>query len=493
MTRRSALPTRARGETVGALTGKRQVWRLSYGERPHVVTLRENRAPGAALVWDYAGQRDRSLGEVLRVRTADGKGGWTWDSAAVARAEKLAKDRHHARALELSREDAFASAVKAEVREFGDGLRSLLPAGFPLARLDQQLDRLVQRIVALPTADGKSQLTVEEGFALYHDVTTGGLPKSPAARRSHRIARETWTAALRDARTGASMAWNDITLADVEAVAFRTRKSGRVDSGRRLVTNLTTVHHWLRKKRRMRELESPTEGFDFEAYLDGYEPNRPRYTVDEMRRLVAVRDEVDPRFALLVALIIDRGDRKGAYLKTMRSDLNCRMTREPDPSKAPYGWLRLPALKGGRAPLIYLTARQRTAIDGAFAGYLRLLEPRYQADGADYPLFPGARLRGRDEQVVEPDVRRAYSPLGERSAELMLHDAERRASPPVEHIAGRAWHGFRRVVSHALAEKIGKEQTADALGWKGTGMLDNTYMEEERHEAAARVREAMEG
>jgi hypothetical protein len=485
--RASALPLRHR-QPVGRLT-EAGLWALSHGDAPHVVTLRENREPGAPLVWDYAGHRARSVGERIVVRRPDGRGGWEWDLEAVARAERKAHERHHERALRLSPTDAFAAGVRAAVEDFGAWLRPHLLE--PRAgEVRQQLDRLAQRIAALPRPKAPGELTIEEGFALYHDPEKGGLPKSRSARTHHAIARNVWSAALRDA-SGNSMPWNSVTPADIEAVATRFKESGKVNSGDRAVRCLTAVHNWLRKKRRMRQLENPAEGFDTKAYWEGYEVTRERYSKEELRKLIAVRDQVDPRYALLVVLIRFRGDRKGAYLDTMRSAFMGRLAKEPSKADAPHGWLKLPAMKGGRPPLIFLTARQRAEIDKALAGPLRELEARYQATGKDYPLFPRVRLRGPAlARPFNPDAAGAYEPLGAEGMDKLLREAEKQAG--VVHRRWRGWHAFRRVASHAIAERVGKEATSDALGWVGTEMLDTTYMEDERHVAAAKTREAME-
>lgn len=512
---RLTLPTRSR-RPIGRLTDA-GLWAVSAGDPPHVVTLRENRAAGKPLVWDYEGHRARRVGERIVVRKPDGKGGWEWDVEAAERAERLAKERHHERALQLSAEDAFTSSVKSEFADLAKRLAPLIRPDVAAHAWQRELDRSAVRVAQIPRGDsGDGMITVEEGFALFHDPKTGGLKGSPNHVYQHQKARELWTAELRDARTGASLPWNSVTLADVEAVAARFKlceACGRGDMpagapkcphcghkhpqrivwGERMVHKLSAVHGWLRKKRRMRELQSPTEGFDVREYGGGYVPREPRYTAIETRKLMQVRREIDPRFALMLVLARFAGDRSKAYRVAMRSMVDQRLDAAPDPSQAPHGWIVLPSLKGGHRPIVFLTARQRSELNWALSTFLRDLERRYQETNgeADYPLFPGVWMNGeRKGATISVDNRAAMRPVGYSTIKMWLIKAEERAG--VERIDQRKWHGLRRTANDDQVTAVGLEATSAARGWTNSETLRKVYLDKQNHDARAKVRAAME-
>lgn len=485
MARRAVLPRIGR-DPIGRLTDS-GLWAYSLRAHGVTVTVRENRDPGAPLVWDYSGHRARSLGETIRVRNAGGD----WDLDAVKRAVELVERRHDARRMHLGEEDIYASAVRGEADRFRVIAEQWI-APHQVQAFRSELARMAQRIVDLPRGGSPRELTVEEGFALFFDAETGGLPSSRSGLSSYRRAKEVWTAALRDPRSGASLRWNDVTLAHVEAVAYRMRDEEHVVQGATMVLRLNTVHRWLRRKRRMRELENPTEGFDFKSYYGGYEPRQPRYTKSELKALLKVRDQVDPRFALLVVLIRLAGDRREAYRQAKRSDLNCQLDNPPSPEIAPHGWLRLPGLKGQRAQVVYLRARQRAEVDKALAGYLRDLEAAYQAgEIKDYPLFPGARLKGGGGRPVRVKQPGAFRPVSPMVTDLWLLDAHDLARVPK--IERRRWHGFRRSVGDEMYEALGLDAAAAAMGYSGPEMLRNVYLDKGRQLDRGKARTAMEG
>lgn len=424
----------------------------SYGRRPYTVTLREEKEPGANVVLDYtdaAGRRLKpSLGYAVRMKA--GRSRWSWDWEALERARGAAEDR------------------SAELR---------------LGQLRKETEPL--------------RLTVGQAFALYHDEDRGGLPPSMTAIYRHRFARREWERWL-----GKDTPWNSVQPADVKALLQRFKDRGMAPSARELLKNLRACYNWLRKMRGMRHLSDPTEPIEMKWVMAGHVPRRPRYTPDQAAAIVRVRDEVDPRFALMVALMDDSGARREALRLTMRSDIDAPLDLPPGELDAPYGWILLPALKGQDRPLVFLTAFQRRELTRALTGYLGELERIYQEEGTDFPLFPAARVRGTATGVIHPapvkdeegrwrpGQHRAYQPISRARSREWLIEAEKRAG--VEHVDGRGWHGLRRAVSDYLEEATDLATLTTAMGWSSQSVPEQIYLEKKRMSKRSRAREAME-
>lgn len=429
------------------LTGK-GLLSESYGRRPNSVSLREEKEPGSNVLLDYTvkGERKKpSLG--YPVRTVQGKrSAWDWD--ALQRAREAAEDRAAELRLGQLRKDA-----------------------------------------------SEDRVTVGSGFALYHDPDRGGVRGAKSTVFRHRFARREWEKWL-----GEETPWNAVQPADVEGLVRKYQARGMAPTAKELVKNLRACFNWLRKKRGLRHLNDPTESIDIADIMAGHDPHRPRYSPDEARRIVAVRDDVDPRFALMVALMDDSGARREALRRIWRSDFMAPLDYDPS-ADAPHGWLLLPALKGQDRTLIFLTAFQRREIDRALTGYLSELERLYHAEGRDYPLFPGTRLKGNAETVVQPDggthagrwrpgQTKAYQPVSQARTREWLLDAEKRAK--VEHVHGRGWHGIRRAVSDYLEEATDLATLTTAMGWSSQAVPEKIYLEKRKTEKRSRAREAME-
>lgn len=423
----------------------------SYGRRPHTVTIREEKAPGANVVLDYStaeGVRQKvSLGYPVRVR--DARNRWAWDWDALERAREAAEDR------------------VAELR-------------LKILRKETETPRL----------------TVGQAFALYHDPDRGGMPAAKSSNFRHRYTRREWEKFL-----GADTPWNAVQPADVEALIKKFKARGMAPTARELLKNLRACYNWLRKKRGRRELNDPTESLEMREVMEGHKPKRPRYTPEQARAIVAVRDQVDPRFALMVALMDDSGARREALRLTMRSDLDAPLDFDPG-EEAPCGWLQLPALKSQDRPVVFLTSFQRRELERALTGYLQELERIYQETGKDYPLFPAVRLRGAASGVVRasvwtderkrvrPAMTKAYRPISQARTREWLIEAEKLAKVP--HVDGRGWHGLRRAVSDYLEEATDLATLTTAMAWSSQRVPEEIYLERGRHLKRGRAREAME-
>lgn len=418
----------------------------SFGRRPNTVALREEATPGSNVVLDFSRggkRRKESLGYPVR----SGKRGWDWE--ALQRARDAAEDR------------------VAELR---------------LGQLRKDV------------AD--EQVTVGSAMALYHDPERGGVRGAASTIHRHKFARRKWEEWL-----GADTPWNAVMPADVEGLIRKYLDKEMAPTARELLKNLRACYNWLRRKRGLKHLVDPTESLSMAEVMEGHEPNRPRYTPEEARRLVAVRDEVDPRFSLLLALMDDSGARREALRRMTRACVNPPLTFDPG-ERAPHGWVVLPNLKGQQPGPTFLTAFQRREIDRALTGYLSELERIYQETGRDYPLFPAARVRDTADGVVRPFARqdeqmrwrpaqsKAYEPVSPARTREWLIEAEQKAG--VEHVPGRGWHGIRRAVADYLEEATDLATLTTALGWSSQSVPESIYLEKGKLEKRGRAREAME-
>jgi integrase len=429
----------------------------SFGRRPHTVRLREEYEGGPVLLDFGKPRRWETLGYPVRCR--DARNRWVWDHAALKRARNAAEDR---------------------AAEF---------------RLGQLREKAAPNIVTLSVA-----------YDLYFDPERGGIPDSRTAKYEHLRNRKDWEGWL-----GKDIAWNSISPADVEGLLRKYIRQGMRPTARERLKTLRTVYHWLRKKRKLRTLDDPTEGIELADVMAGHKPRRPKYTPEEAWKIVSVRDQVDARFALFIALIDDSGHRREAIRRTMRSGLDAQMDHPPTAEEAPCGWLALPALKGQRPPLLMLTSFQRREIDRALTTYLRELERIYQETGKDYPLFPASRLKGAALGIIRPSRyleqvegrtswgktsisraphTKAYQPISAARTREWLIEAEKVAG--LAHVDGRGFHGFRRAVSDYLHGQVGLGALTVALGWSSERTPEQIYLEKEKHGMRGQARAAME-
>jgi len=431
-------PRKIRAPEKGRLSD-RGVWSLNVGQRPYSVTAREDRKPGARVILDYfeRGNRRQVASGVETVRDGTGQ----FDAAAITRVEALA--------LEVS--------AKLRLSTLRDDIK---PQG----------------------------LTVGQAFEMYFDPERGGLAPSKSSRNAGNASRVDWSLHL-----GEGTPWNAVRPTDVDAMARKWKRAGHAKTAEQRVKWLRTVYNWLRKRARIRGLEDPTEHFDFQALMEGYEPRQPRFTSAEADRIVASAWDVDPRFRLMIALMDDSVVRRVALIRTWRSAIDRPLNMPPSAEDAPHGWIVFPAMKGQPAVPWFLTAFQRREIDMALTTHLSELERLYQSDDRDYPLFPAARMyeKAREERrPINPTMPGAYRPVGEGLTEKWLRAAEREAG--IEHVPGRLWHGLRRTASDVVYDAAGLSVLTTAGGWQNQTTPGKVYVGKARNRDRAVARNVME-
>lgn len=315
--------------------------------------------------------------------------------------------------------------------------------------------------------------------SLLTDPQTGRYPR-PTAHRAEVL--RALDAAV--AVWGADKPWADLTRADWRAL-YRHRMRELHRQGHRAlrgaelaVSRVWTVAQWLVEEGHVLRVTGPERGWRdalraewATEYGDGAdpEPERPRHTLDEMRRIIEASEQGDPRFALLMALGAEL--RLGQVARCRRSDLNTAT-----------GELKVRGARQKKGALVTLTAGQVAAVERALGGYLARLD----AECPDYPLFPaGPMPGGRTGRPVADPARHGQGArtIGRMWVLLQFRAAERRAGVP--HITGRGGYGVRRAaVDAAKAFGISREALAAHGGWQDETMPDTIYAE--RHPEWAR-------
>lgn len=216
-------------------------------------------------------------------------------------------------------------------------------------------------------------------------------------------------------------------------------------------------------------------------------PARPRYTVDEQRRLWTALPKADPR--LVLAVEIGAELRLGQVPRSRRSDVFAAAGFE-------IGGVVVHGRGKKRGEAVTFTMAQRHALTRAMTrGVLADLERAYQAgEIEDYYLIPGGRLRTVEDtklgKVRRAQARHADRPLSRTALRDQWYELERIAK--VEHVDGRNWYGLRRLHSD-LAEDV--EADARVLnrlgGWTHTETRE-LYQERDRAEIDGRIRRARE-
>lgn len=413
----------------------RKRWRYSTGRKGETVAIYEPRLAGD-LRWDYR-EENPETGELERRRP------WVDPPMRVRLSENEPTD---------------PLLVKA-ARELCDSFHHELRGASHRQRLDAH------------------DLTVSDAFALYHDPRDGNLPRSRSARVHHKASRDFWTE-----RFGEDALWNDVRPAQVEGAIRDLVDAGMIPTARKRFANLRTVAKWLREKMRLRGLEDPTAGVETKDLTAGHEPRRPRYSTKEVEKLVEASAEEGGRIHLFTVLMADSGARAIQVRNAWRSGLDIELDDPPPESHAPHGWLMLPAVKKQAPMLVYLTRRERAAIERALGSYLAKWEAQYQADELeDYPLLPGGRI-DRDEMTMEP--------IGDRALRYEWKVLEKAAD--VETKPRRAFHGIRRAWVKKVEEGSDIETVTHAGGWSRREIVESTYVPKRRFQHLERAREIME-
>lgn len=216
------------------------------------------------------------------------------------------------------------------------------------------------------------------------------------------------------------------------------------------------------------------------------EPERPRYSIDELRKLLATAHLVDPRWDLLLALGAEQ--RLGQVRRGRRSSLVL---------VGETGRFETPGRGQKRGAIVDLTAGQRAVVDRALTtGYLRELEAAHQASGTDYCLFPQGRLVDEDTDPHATVARHAQAtPVHARTVVVWFRQTEALAEIP--HVDGRGAYGVRRTsVDGAIAEGVSEGGLQAGGGWTDPRMPNQVYRDKKRlseQDEARRVRGAVRG
>lgn len=411
----------------------RSGWAHAVGDIPFKVTVFENadrkdvlylqwreaRAPGGETNWRY-----RSLRK--RLRSADGKIIKARQREAIAAAEAM----HH----------TLIRGLPAEERPK------------PLLTLGQTRDLVTHPHTGLYPRDTPHRR--EALRALAFAVAVWG-DKTPWAAIRKRQIRELWRRRLEQVR----------------AKGAAGRRSAEI-----AVTRVGTIANWLRDDELIPG-DACVLGRKWKEEIAAETPDakvfRPRHTMEESRRLLAVAWDVDPRFGLLVSLGAEL--RLGQVCRARRGDLDLAADRFTSPGQGKK-----------RGEVVYLTAGQRAAVDRALNGYLRELEATAEPD---YRLFPAGQLAGgRLGEGVATKARHGdASPVNTRTIQAWFKTAERLAG--IEHVKGRGYYGVRRAsVDGAKAAGISREGLQKLGGWTDSQMPDQIYADQEASYAREEAR-----
>jgi integrase len=431
-----------------------EAWQETVGEGPWKVTAIERHWKGGALYLRWRERRD------------DGRTDWRYRS--LGRTLRTQNGRIIAEAARF----ALAEALK---------LSEALKSGTVIAAKPVSHDR---------------PLTIAEGIAVAIDPERGKYPVDTMHRRETlrelQFAKRVW---------GQDTPWERIRRAELRQLWRKRILALRADGHEGLrgaeiaVQRVLAVAQWLRDEERIPahacvaprrwrdELRADWRVLAGEA--TDAEPHRPRHTLEEMRKILEVADQVDPRFGLMIALGAEL--RLGQVRRARRRDLDLERSTFV---------VRSAGKK--RGVVVHLTEGQRAVLDAALAGYLRTLEEAFRVGTlADYPLFPAGQMPGgRKGQPVATVERHSNGKVvNPRWVLDSFKEAERLAEVP--HIEGRAAYGLRRAAVDAAKEAgISREGLQAHGGWTDSQIPDRVYADQQAgyaRDEARRVRAKIRG
>ncbi len=382
-------------------------------------------------------------------------------------------------------------------RSLGQGLRDekgrVLDAVQQLARqaAKERYEELTGKGAPVVLTE-RTPLTLGRTWALISDEKTGLYPTDTAHRRE--VARE-----LRHAVRilGPDTAWATIdkgrylTLMRTRVDELRAAGHTALRGAEITMQRIHAIAVWLRDNEHIpadAAVPSSRWRLNLATYVEAShggrlpEPAKPRHTLDEMRALLEKAWDTDPRFGLLMALGAEQ--RLGQVARCRRSDLNLE-----------HKTLRIPGRGKKKAPIVLLTAGQVHAVERALQGYLARMERAH----ADYPLFPGVKLRHAIERVdgkyrrtgaayMDPRTMANVAPVRGTGIRKWFRATEARCG--IAHAAGRGAYGVRRVAVDAVkAAGISREGLKSHGGWASTQIPDAIYADQDAEYAR---REAME-
>ncbi len=205
-----------------------------------------------------------------------------------------------------------------------------------------------------------------------------------------------------------------------------------------------------------------------------------RHSTNEVQRLLRIVEDprVEPR--LTVAFELGAELRIGQIIGLDRSHL-CLVGDELNPD----GFLTIPPCGKKTGSTIALTPQQaRVVLNALREGYLSEFErARERGAIADYPLFPGGKLRRGVARM-----RSKPSRWNRRTALDAFHAAERLAG--IKPVAGRGWYGVRRVFSDEAPLYTSDDLVLANIGAHSTETRNKHYRLRTNPEVLKRAREA---
>lgn len=329
-------------------------------------------------------------------------------------------------------------------------------------------------------------MSIAQGLAAAIDSKTGKYPTDTLHRRE--VVREMERAI---AQWGANTPWETIKRKDIRKLwrhrinELRAEKQAGLRGAEVTIQRVFAVASWLRNEEEIPagacaawktwkdELRADWIELSGERALP--DVSRPRHSLEEMRKIMAVAGRVDPRLELALALGAEL--RLGQVIRCRRSDLNLE-----------HKTFTVRGKGHKRGETVMLTDGQIRVVNHHLtAGYLRDLERA----AADYPLFPAGQLRG-GRNMKDPRATLRYQlsakPINRSVLDGWFHDAEDLADVPK--VKGRAAYGLRRQsVDAAKAANISREGLQRLGGWVDTQVPDAIYAEQEAGYAREEARD----
>jgi len=355
-----------------------------------------------------------------------------------------------------------------------------------LLAAEEQYERLTGK--RAPEATTGPALTIEQAWPIVSHPQTGLYPVltryAAEVARSLAHAGRIW---------GASTEWNAIDRAHLRMLGrtrvdeIRARGLTGYRAAEATLGHVLAVAAWLRDEERI-AISACVAPKGWKTQLREYwrqvappgatpKPQRPRHSLDEMRALLKIAGDVDPRLALLMAF--------GAELRLGQ----VRLCRRTDVS-AEHKTLTVHDAGHKHGTVVELTRGQWAAWEVATndGGYLSDLEGGAMAD---YYLFPAGRLvKG---QATARNCERG--PIDRSAIRAWFDEAEELAG--IAHVAGRGAYGLRRVaVDTAKAFGISREGLKQQGGWQDSHIPDAIYAEQDSASArkeAADIRRRIRG
>lgn len=410
-------------------------WEESVGFIPHKVTAYENAQKGDVLYlrWRAGGNwKRKSLGVKLR----DEKG------RVLSHVRQMARDEAQKQYEILSGKLASAVAAETKLLTIGDTWRVITDPRTGLYPVQTAHRKEVER-------------QIMHAARIWGPVTPWNVIDRTRLRELGRTRVDELRAAGETGYRGA-----EVCLVRVLAVAAWLRDEGHIaqDAAIAPQARAGSKSKLARWREELREYWRLTAGS-----LTDHEPKRPRHSLEEMRKILEKAPEVDPRFALLMALGAEL--RLGQVARCRRSDLDVTAAT-----------LTVRGAGKKKGTITRLTGGQMRAVRVALDGYLRDLE----AALPDYPLFPQGQMTGgrSGNPVADPERHGVAEPIVPTAWRSWFREAE--ALAKVEHVPGRLAYGLRRAAVDAAKELgISREGLQAHGGWTDAQIPDRVYADQQ--------------